>query len=205
MTVPPVARMQAVAERVRALPEARRSLVAIAGPPGAGKSTLAAALVRELGPAAALVPMDGFHLDNEILEARGLRERKGAPETFDLEGFSDLLKRLVRVGEVPVPAFDRVLDRVVGSGATVRGGHRWVIVEGNYLLLDEAGWRDLARHWDLSLYIDTPHAVLEERLVRRWLKHGLAADGARARVLGNDIPNARRVAGARLPADLVLS
>ena len=199
------ARTQAVAERMRALPEGRRCLIAIAGPPGAGKSTLAAALVQELAPMAALVPMDGFHFDNDTLKARGLRNRKGAPETFDLEGLSGLLERLVREDEVAIPSFDRVLDKVVGSSALVRAGHRWVIVEGNYLLLDEPGWRDLARLWDLAVYLDESHDVLEERLVHRWLDLGLTLDDAQAWALGNDSPNARRVAAARLPADLVLS
>ena len=198
-------RTQAVAEGIRALPEGRRRLIAIAGPPGAGKSTLAAALMQELGPTAALVPMDGFHFDNDTLTARGLRNRKGAPETFDLEGLSSLLGQLIREDEVAIPGFDRALDKVVGSSTLVQAGHRWVIVEGNYLLLDEPGWRDLARQWDLSVYLDEPHDVLEERLVRRWLDLGLTLDDARAWTLGNDIPNARRVAAARLPADLVLS
>lgn len=199
------ARIQAAAERIRALPGGRRRLVAIAGPPGAGKSTLAAALVRELGPTAAIVPMDGFHFDNDTLTARGLRDRKGAPETFDLAGLCSLLEQLAREDEVAIPEFDRALDKVVGASAFVRAGHQRVIVEGNYLLLDEPGWRGLARHWDLSLYLDAPHDVLEERLVRRWLDHGMALDDARAWALGNDIPNARRVAAARLPADVVLS
>ena len=200
-----MARMQAVAERIRALPEGRRCLIAIAGPPGAGKSTLAAALIRELGPTAALVPMDGFHFDNDTLTARGLRDRKGAPETFDLEGLSSLLEQLVREDGVAIPGFDRALDKVVASSTSVRAGHRQVIVEGNYLLLDEPGWRNLTRLWDLSVYLDAPRNVLEERLVRRWLDHGLTLDDARAWTLGNDIPNARRVAAARLPADVVLS
>lgn len=198
------ARIQAVADRMRALPEGRRCLIAIAGPPGAGKSTLAAALVQELGPEAALVPMDGFHFDNDILVARGLRDRKGAPETFDLAGFSDLLGQLAREDEVAIPVFDRVQDKVFAASAVVRAEHRWVFVEGNYLLLDEPGWRDLALYWDLSLYLDAPHDVLEERLVHRWLDQGLTLEDARAWVLGNDIPNARRVAAARLPADAVL-
>ena len=205
MTTALKARIQAVAERMRALPEGRRRLIAIAGPPGAGKSTLADALVQELGPTAALVPMDGFHFDNDTLEARGLRNRKGAPETFDLEGLSSLLEQLVRDDEVAIPDFDRVQDKVVGSSIFVRAGHRWVIVEGNYLLLDEPGWRDLPHHWDLSVYLDESHGVLEERLVHRWLDLGLTLDDARAWALGNDIPNAKRVAAARLPADLVLS
>ena len=205
MTTALKVRIQAVAGRMRALPKGRRCLIAIAGPPGAGKSTLAAALVQELGPVAALVPMDGFHFDNHTLEARGLRNRKGAPETFDLEGLSILLEQLIREDEVAIPTFDRALDKVVGSGTFVRAEHRWVIVEGNYLLLDEPGWRGLARLWDLSVYLDERHDVLEERLVHRWLELGLTLDDARAWALGNDIPNARRVAAARLPADLVLS
>ena len=205
MTTSLKARIKAAAERIRELPEGGRRLIAIAGPPGAGKSTLAAALVQELGPTAALVPMDGFHFDNDILNARGLRDRKGAPETFDLAGLKCLLEQLACEDEVAIPEFDRALDKVVCSSAFVRAGHQWVIVEGNYLLLDEPGWRDLPRQWDFSVYLDEPHDVLEERLIHRWLDFGLTQEDARAWALGNDMPNARRVAAARLPADLVLS
>ena len=181
--------------------------MALAGPPGVGKSTVAeavlAALMRQ-GIAGALVPMDGYHLDNAILKERDLLPRKGAPETFDLAGFATLTERLTRDDEVFYPVFDRTLDYAIAGRGRVAPEDRVIVVEGNYLLLDEPGWRALARHWDLSVYLSAPMATLTSRLTQRWLDDGLSTADATARAEANDVRNARRVAGARLPADLVL-
>ena len=195
----------AIADRLQALPvfEGRR-LVAVAGPPASGKSTVAQRLHAELNRrdvAAGLVAMDGFHLDNPILDARGLRARKGAPETFDLGGFAALLQRLQGGGEVIAPTFDRARDVSVGSSAIVPEEVDWVVVEGNYLLLDEPGWRDLSRFWDFSVSLRPAMAVLETRLIQRWLDHGFDAKGAREKTEANDLPNARRVVEHGLKAD----
>jgi fructokinase len=181
--------------------------VAVAGPPGAGKSTLAAVLVDRLnrdGPVAALVPMDGFHLDNAILDARGLRARKGAPETFDALGVLRMVERLGRDAEVVIPGFDRARDIAIAGAAVVGAECRIAVVEGNYLLLDEAPWRDLRPLWDLSVMLSPPVEVLRARLIDRWLTHGHDPAAAEARAMGNDIPNALRVIGGSLPADIVL-
>lgn len=185
-----------------------RFSLAIAGPPGAGKSTLAASLHDSLtarGDSAAIVPMDGFHLDNSELNLLGLRARKGAPETFDLAGFDAMLARIAHEDEVVIPVFDRALDLARAGAARVTAATRIRIVEGNYLLLDEPGWRDLARHFDLTVFLDVPEAELERRLVQRWLDHGHDAAAAQARALSNDIPNARRVMAGSRPADLIIS
>lgn len=185
-----------------------RILVAIAGPPGSGKSTLAEALHEALvagGQAAAIVGMDGFHFDNRILEARGLRPRKGAPETFDAAGFAHLLRRLkARETDVAIPVFDRDIEIARAGAAVVGAEARILLVEGNYLLLDEEPWSGLAPLFDMSIYLDVPAEELERRLVKRWLDHGLAQDEALARARDNDIPNALRVAGHRRKADIVL-
>ena len=184
-----------------------RFTLAIAGPPGAGKSTLSQALVEalaRLGSSAVIVPMDGFHLDNGELDRLGLRARKGAPETFDLAGFDALLSRLTLEDDVVIPVFDRVLDLARAGAARVTAGTRIRIVEGNYLLLDEPGWRELARHFDLTVFLDVPDAELERRLVERWLTHGHDEQAARARALSNDIPNARRVVARSRAADFIL-
>ena len=184
-----------------------RFTLAIAGPPGAGKSTLSQALVEalaRLGSSAVIVPMDGFHLDNGELDRLGLRARKGAPETFDLAGFDALLSRLTLEDDVVMPVFDRVLDLARAGAARVTAGTRIRIVEGNYLLLDEPGWHDLARHFDLTVFLDVPDAELERRLVERWLTHGHDEQAARARALSNDIPNARRVVARSRAADFIL-
>jgi len=193
-----------LAETIRELPDGDRKLIALAGPPASGKSTIAQALVTHLGQSAALVPMDGFHFSNEILDARDMRARKGAPETFDLAGFNTLMWRLRTEGEVAVPTFDRGLDASIGSSVLIEPHHTLIIVEGNYLLLDEPGWSELKQHWTLSVALDVPEDVLEKRLIQRWLKHGLSTQAARNRALSNDIPNAHRVLRNRLPSDLMI-
>jgi pantothenate kinase len=187
-----------------------RYLVAVAGAPGSGKSTLAEALVAALAAAspgaAVLVPMDGYHLDNSVLDARGLRERKGAPATFDVAGLARDLDR-IRGGESPVyvPVFDRALDLARAGARAVEATHRVVVVEGNYLLLDEAPWALLGSRFDRTLRLEVPEAELRRRLVRRWLDHGLHQEAAEARAEGNDLPNARVVATRSRPADVTLA
>lgn len=174
-------------------------MIAIAGPPGSGKSTLAGAVVAALRAEAgeagevALMPMDGFHLDNRLLEPRGLLARKGAPETFDFEGFSNALERVRHAPSVVLPVFDRTREIAIAGAEEIGPQTRIVVVEGNYLVLDEVPWRDLAPMWDLSVFLDVPFAELERRLIARWLGLGYTPDAAREKALGNDIPNARRV------------
>jgi fructokinase len=197
-----------IADRIAALPEmGRRCLVAIAGPPGSGKSTLAEAVVAELvrrGQGAVLMPMDGFHLDNRLLEPRGLLARKGAPETFDFGGFASALRRVRDEASVILPVFDRTREIAVAGAAEIRPETRIVVVEGNYLCLDETPWRGLAEFWDFSVFLDVPLAELERRLIARWLGFGYSPEAAREKAWGNDLPNAERVLGAVLPVDLSL-
>ena len=182
-----------------------RFTVAIAGAPGAGKSTLAATLATALGSVAMVVPMDGFHFDNAILEARGQMAVKGAPETFDVAGFSALLARLATEDAVAIPVFDRAADLARAGAAIISSDTPLRIVEGNYLLLKRPGWRDLRRHFDLTVFLDVAEADLERRLVQRWLDHGLDGAEARARALSNDIPNARLVVAESASADIVIA
>ncbi|MFD2856865.1 hypothetical protein ACFSZS_21815 [Seohaeicola zhoushanensis] len=148
-------RIDELEARVLALPERdMRHLVAISGPPAAGKSTLAAELVARLGPGAILVPMDGFHLDNAVLAPRGLLDRKGAPETFDALGFVHAMQRLATETEVVLPDFDRAQDRAIAGRIVVGPAHRIAVVEGNYLSCTHAPWNRLARLWSLSVFLD---------------------------------------------------
>ncbi|MBD3763671.1 MAG: nucleoside triphosphate hydrolase [Rhodobacterales bacterium] len=186
-----------------------RMLVALAGAPGAGKSTLAEATCAALNDhapgLAAVMPMDGYHLDNAVLDARGLRPRKGAPQTFDVDGLARDLARL-RAADRPVilPVFDRDLDLARAGAREVAPEVPVILVEGNYLLLDRTPWADLAPLFDLTVFLQVPEAELERRLIARWLHHGHGPEAARARALGNDIPNARLVAAASRSADITL-
>ena len=186
--------------------KAKRLVVAVAGPPGAGKSTLSAAL-RDLLPegSATVVPMDGFHFDDIILNRRGLRARKGAPETFDLAGFETLLKR-IRVGEpdIAIPVFDRGMELSRAAAEIVGADTRFILVEGNYLLLDEAPWSRLAPLFDFSVFVDVPRNELELRLRRRWHEHGRSVEDAANWIASNDMPNIERVLARRRAADLVV-
>lgn len=190
--------------------EAGRFVIALAGPPGVGKSALSEALVAEFerrGHGAAIVPMDGFHLDNAVLAARGTLPRKGAPFTFDIDGYAALLKRLrAEPGrDIAVPVFDRALDLSRAGGRIVTAGHRFLIAEGNYLLLDDPAWASMAEQFDLTVMLTAGLDELRQRLTDRWLEHGLDPERALARALSNDIPNAELVVGKSRGADLVLS
>lgn len=178
-----------------------RFIAALAGPPGAGKSTLAEALVA-LIPGSRVVPMDGFHYDDAILNARGLRSRKGAPETFDVAGYRHLLHRLRTEEEVAIPVFDRSLELSRGSADIVGPEHRILITEGNYLLLNESPWTELS--FDLTAMISVPEEELDRRLLARWDFYGKTPEQARAWIDGNDMPNIRRVTRGSRPADVVI-
>jgi pantothenate kinase len=181
-----------------------RFLVALAGPPGAGKSTLAADLVAQLGAGAKAVPMDGFHYDDAVLIARGARSRKGAPDTFDVQGFLHLLRRLRSEDEVAIPLFDRSLE-ISRAGADIVGPEdRILVVEGNYLLLNEPPWTEARGLFDLTVWIDVSEAELERRLLVRWSQYGKTPAEARAWIDGNDLPNIRRVTAGSGRADLTL-
>lgn len=184
-----------------------RFVVAIAGAPGAGKTTLAEKL-HDLLPegSAAVVQMDGFHFDDAVLHERDLRSRKGAPETFDYGGFATLLRRIRAVeADIAIPVFDRDME-LSRAGARIIGADiKFVLVEGNYLLLDEAPWKDLAPLFDFSIFLDVPRAELERRLMMRWREQGKADEEARAWVASNDLPNAERILARLRQADVVLS
>jgi pantothenate kinase len=179
-----------------------RVMVGVAGPPGAGKSTLAAALAEAAdarhGPGTAVVlPMDGFHLANEVLEALGRRQRKGAPDTFDGDGFAALVERVARRDEpvVYAPRFDRRREEAIAGAVPIAAATRLVVVEGNYLLLADEPWCRAGRCLTEGWYLDTPAAVCDARLrARAELTYGAAG---RAWVEQVDQPNAVVVAASR--------
>ncbi len=182
-----------------------RFMVAIAGAPASGKSTLAQNLAKELGETAIVVPMDGFHLDDIILNARGHRPRKGAPFTFDARGFENLLKR-IRAGEpeIAIPVFDRAMELSRAGADIVDEKAMIVLVEGNYLLLKQPPWNALRALFDFTIYLDVPKAELERRLIQRWLDHGFDMAYATNWIASNDLPNIEEVIAGSVAADVTI-
>jgi pantothenate kinase len=190
----------------RALGRPGRALIGVAGPPGAGKSTLAERLVTAVGPAAALVPMDGFHLADAALDRLGLRARKGAPETFDGWGYLALLRRLAVETDHPVwaPDFERTLEQPVAGSIPVDPEVRLVVTEGNYLLLERPPWPQVRAALGEVWYVEADASVRLERLLARHVAFGKSPAEARAWVAAVDEPNARLVERSRDAADLVV-
>jgi pantothenate kinase len=189
-----------------------RFLLGITGCPGAGKSTfsalLAAALNKLMGKETAIVvPMDGFHLPNTVLEERGLRSLKGIPETFDAEKFIKLLGRLRRdlPEKILCPIYDReLLDDRVENAIEVESSKRIIIVEGNYLLLDDPPWNQARHELDQVWYLDAPREITEKRLVQRHMDGGRNLEQALKKVEETDLPNTSLVERTRICADKVV-
>ena len=193
-----------ILEGVKSLkPKKDRNLIAIAGPPGAGKSTVAEIvtdLMNENLMKTSLVPMDGFHLDNKTLKRVNLLDRKGAPETFDVKGFTELVKNLGYKKSLKAPLFDRSSDEVVKNARKIPVEQEYIIAEGNYLLLNKDSWRDLYNYWDYKVFLSVESSVLKSRLIERWLSENHTYSEAEARVLKNDLVNADIVNSNRLNA-----
>lgn len=176
-----------------------RLIVGIAGAPGSGKSLIAGHLEVSLNANqpgfAAILPMDGFHFDDMLLEKLGRRARKGAPDTFDVGGFGHLLMRLRNNTEasVAVPVFDRNIEIARGGARLIPRDTRVIIVEGNYLLLRMAPWSSLKQLFDLTVMIETSIEILRARLTKRWTGYNLAPGEIRRRVEENDLPNGKFV------------
>lgn len=206
MSVSEMARV--ILENIRSLkPKENRVLIAIAGPPGSGKSTVGKLLTDLMNKnlmKTSLVPMDGFHLDNETLEKSNLLERKGAPETFDIGGFLSLIKELRSKNDIKVPLFDRSADKVIKDGQIISREQDYLVIEGNYLLLDRELWRDLSKYWDYKIFIKIEQTVLKSRLIQRWLGENLTYSEAEARVVNNDLINANLVNSYKIEPTLEL-
>ncbi len=186
--------------------DGHRAVLGIAGSPGAGKTTLAAALVAALGPVAVHVPMDGFHLADVELARLDRTGRKGAADTFDVGGYVALLRRIRADAEelVYAPAFERDLEQAIAGAIAVPCDARLIVTEGNYLLLDEPGWRAAAAELDEVWFCDLPADLRRERLTARHVEFGKTPAGAAAWVAAVDEPNAARIEATRHRADLLV-
>jgi pantothenate kinase len=181
-----------------------RYIVAIAGPPGSGKTTIADQLLKHMhaaGETAVIVPMDGFHLDDVILNARGHRARKGAPHTFDAAGFVHLIRRIkAREPDIYIPVFDRNTESSRAGADVIAADTKFILVEGLYLLLQQAPWSDVHALYDDSIFLDVSLAETKQRLMNRWLGFGKSEEDALAWIASNDLPNAETVITQSAPA-----
>jgi pantothenate kinase len=200
--------VEVLLDRILAAPQkGRRKLVALAGPPASGKTTLARVLADQLthaGCATKAVPMDGFHLDNCLLKPMGLLPRKGAPDTFDAGGILRLVQALSDVDRAFYPTFDRDQDFARAGAGMIDSECECVVVEGNYLLFDAPTWRDLHPLWDISISLNVQPDILKQRLVQRWIDFGMPRNQAEQRALGNDMVNAQTIAKHALPATITI-
>lgn len=199
--------------------------VGIAGGPGAGKSTLAAAVAERVNAAApgscVVLPMDGFHYSRARLreidppDAANFLPRRGAPWTFDAEALCEALRDANRVGEASLPTYSRQLSDPVDGGVRLEHSHRCVLVEGNYLLLrDEPRWAALDDLWQERWFVKCASAEEQRRrLIARHLetwneektaRWGPGEAGAAARADANDVKNMELIAPCEQYADRVV-
>ena len=203
-----------IADAARLLDRPGRRLLGLYGPPAAGKSVLARALVDGINlrlgtDTAAYLPLDGFHLSNRQLERLVLTDRKGSPQSFDVHGYVALLTRLITAPppghDIYAPDYDRTLHEPVAARHVIRPTVRLLLTEGNYLGLDADGWRDAAALLDELWYVDAPDDLRERRLRQRHLGNGSSAERTRERIAGNDRPNGELVKSARARGDRVVT
>jgi pantothenate kinase len=202
---------QALDRLLTLLQRGDRVLLGIAGAPGAGKTTLAEALVAAVAEdgrfRAAHVPMDGFHLADVTLERLGRLQRKGAIDTFDGWGYRAMLRRLRAHENEPVfaPGFERDLEQPIAGSIEVDPAVQLVVSEGNYLLVDASPWSDVGDLFDEVWFCEASHAVRRARLVARHVAFGKTPEEAEAWVAAVDLPNAALITSTRRRAAAVVA
>jgi len=189
----------------------KRFLLGITGVPGAGKSTLADLLMKNVNAtlkeeSAIVIPMDGYHYHNDILVETGLLPLKGVPQTFDAQRFVMLIKEIAsaKTEKLYCPSYDRALHNPVEGSIVIEDKHKIVIVEGNYLLLDTYPWNELADLFDESWFIETPLTTTKERLINRHVLTGRSVEEALSKISSTDAPNAELIIQTRHRATKVI-
>lgn len=185
-------------------------IAAIVGAPGSGKSTFAEWLADELNAQkhgrAAVLPMDGYHYDDQLLKQMGRLKFKGASDTFDVHGLRHMLFRLRenKEDEVAVPVFDREIEIARSGARLISRSTEIILVEGNYLLLNDRPWNSLREFFDITVFLKVDEEVLLARLRNRWEKLGLDEDAIQHKLNNNDMPNGRFVSENSRAADFVV-
>ena len=199
--------LEEVISRAKSLIGGERKIVGLIGKPGAGKSTLSAQLIEQLGNQAAILNMDGYHLSNLALHELGLADRKGAPDTFDALGFTEILKRVKQDTDQDIyfPVFDRAIEESIAAQGVIAPSVELVITEGNYLLYNENNWGGVKNLLDESWFIEVDDNLRIERLVNRHHKFGKSKADAHSWATGSDENNAKIVAQTRAMADVIIN
>lgn len=194
-------------------PNGNRFMLGIIGYPGSGKSTLAQRLVENINrrferqPPAVLLPMDGFHLQNDELERRQLLSWKGIPETFDGQGFVALVKKLRQHPDkqASAPLFDRSKEASIPGAISIEPAHQLLIIEGNYLLYEKPPWNEIAGILDETWFLDCELETIKERLLQRHIQCGRSPQQAEAKMRSTDLPNADLIERTRKRAAFIVS
>jgi len=199
--------LEEVVTRAKSLMGGERKIVGVIGKPGAGKSTLSAQLIKHLGNQAAILNMDGYHLSNLALRELGRADRKGAPDTFDALGFTEILQRVKNQVDQNIyfPVFDRAIEESISAQGVITPEIKLVITEGNYLLHNENNWGGVKKLLDESWFIEVDDQLRIERLVDRHHKFGKSKVDAHSWATGSDENNARIVAQTRELADVIIN
>lgn len=199
--------ISALTDRLARLDPHQRHLIGLTGTPGVGKSTISDQLAQQLGSMLVVVPMDGFHLAASVIANTPLARRRGAPDTFDADGFIALLRRLRPQLEpvVYAPQFDRTIEDPIAGAIAVRADVPFVLVEGNYLLHSAMPWSGVAELLDETWYLELKDdSTRVERLIARHVRFGKSTEESRHFVRSSDEPNAELVTASRRRADLVV-
>lgn len=203
--------LKTISHAICKLSAGKRHIIAIAGPPATGKSTLAENLCQYLNDnslrKAALLPMDGYHYDDVLLKKLGRYARKGAADTFDVAGLKHMLQRLRLNKEenIVTPLFDRDLEIARAGAQLIEQQSDIILVEGNYLLVDQQPWSDLGAFFDLTVFIDEPIEILKQRLRQRWIDQNFDEDGILRKLKEVDLPNGEFIRNNSRKADIVFS
>ena len=184
-----------------------RTIIGIVGKPGGGKSTLSKFLLKGCDETlVSVLPMDGFHLSNKVLKSLGRSDRKGAPDTFDVKGFAEILNRVVHDQANPIyyPIFDRSIEESIAAQGVVLPSTRVVIVEGNYLMHDRDGWQEISPLLNQCWYAYLDEDIRISRLISRHIAFGKDPESAKAWAKGSDQVNADLIESSVARCDFVI-